>query len=265
MEFTSIEVEQLGGVKRVWLSRENVRNAQDTQLLDELDSVFRFAAEEEQTRVVLLAARGAHFSAGHDLKESQEKRPWPTTEERWDYESRRYFEYSMRIWDFPKPTVVQVQGACVAAGFMVANMCDLMVASDDAYFSDPVTHSLSAVATEVLVHPWVMGMRKAKELLFLAGKMSAVEAERVGMVNKVVPRSELDETALAMAQRLAEAPPFAIRLLKKSLNRTLDAQGFRVALDAHFDTHQLAHASSEYAAMKKQGVSNSIGHAKKLA
>lgn len=265
MDFTSIEVEQLGAVKRVWLSRERVRNAQDTHMLDELDFVFRTAADEEQTRVVLLAARGAHFSAGHDLKESQAERPWPTTEERWHFESRRYFEYSMRIWDFPKPTIVQVQGACVAAGFMVANMCDLMVASDDAFFSDPVTHSLSAAATEILIHPWVMGMRKAKELLFLAGRMSAAEAERVGMVNQVVPRDQLDETTLAMAQRLADAPPFAIRLLKKSLNRTFDAQGFRAALDAHFDTHQLAHASSEYAAMKKQGVTNSIGHAKKLA
>lgn len=85
------------------------------------------------------------------------------------------------------------------------------------------------------------------------------------MVNKVVPREELEAAGLAMAQRLAEAPPFAMRLLKKSLNRTLDAQGFRAALDAHFDTHQLAHASSEYAAMKKAGVSNSIGAAKKLA
>ncbi len=265
MTFTSIEVEQLGAVKRVWLAREKARNAQDTTLLDELDQVFREAADDDGTRVILLAGRGAHFSAGHDLKESQANRPSPTTEQRYTYEAKRYYEYCMRMWDFPKPTIVQVQGACVAAGFMVANRCDLVVASDDAVFSDPVTHSLSAAAVEILIHPYVMGLRKAKELLFLAGKLGAEEACRIGMVNKVVPRAELDATTLEMAQRMADAPPFAMRLLKKSLNRTFDAQGFRTVLDAHFDTHQLSHASSEYAAMRAKGLSNSIERAKKLA
>lgn len=253
MAYETLEIEQLGSVCRIWLNRVQARNAQNTSLLDELDDAFRAAASDESIRVVVLAARGPHFSAGHDLKEAQSYRPWPTTEERWDYEARRYFDYCLNIWNHPKPTIAQVQGACMAAGFMVANMCDLVVASDDAAFSDPVAHTLAAAATEVLIHPWVMGLRKAKEMLFTGAKLSAAEAHRIGMVNQVVPLQELDAATLKLAQRIAEAPPFAIRLLKKSLNRTLDMQGFRSALDAHFDTHQLSHASSEYLELKKQG------------
>ena len=106
------------------------------------------AEQDDSVRVVVLAGRGAHFSAGHDLKEAQAKRADFTVEERWEYESRRYYGYCLRIWDFSKPTVAQVQGACVAGGFMIANMCDLVVCSDTAYFSDPVGHTLAAAATE---------------------------------------------------------------------------------------------------------------------
>ena len=253
-----IEVEQHGAVRRLWLARPEARNAQSQQMLDELDATFRAAADDEATRVVLLGGRGDHFSAGHDLKEAQAKRADFTVEERWDYEQARYFEYCLRIWDFPKPTVAQVQGACVAGGFMLANMCDLVVASDDAFFSDPVTHTMGAVATEVLIHPWLMGLRKAKEMLFTGNRMPAAEAHAIGLVNRVLPRAQLDEGALALAQRIAEAPPFALRLLKRSLNRSVDVQGMRQALSAHFDLHQLSHLSDEYQATRKAGLASSL-------
>lgn len=176
MEYSTLTVEQLGAVCRISLAREAARNAQSQQMLDELDQALQDAAEDESVRVVVLAGRGAHFSAGHDLKEAQAKRADFTVEERWAYESRRYFGYCMRIWDFPKPTVAQVQGACVAGGFMIANMCDLIVAAEDAFFSDPVGHTLAAAATEVLIHPWVMGLRRAKEMLFTGEKLEAQEA-----------------------------------------------------------------------------------------
>jgi len=262
MTYHAIEIEQIDAVRRIWLNRVPVRNAQDRDLLDELDHAIVDACGDPATRVIVLAGRGEHFSAGHDLKEAQIHRPSPTPEERWEFETRRYFDYCLRIWDCPKPTIAQVQGACVAAGFMVANMCDLIVASDDAQFSDPVTHTLAAAAVEVLVHPWVLGLRKAKELLFTGGKLSAQDAHQLGMVNRVVARVDLEGSTLAMAHRIAATPPFAMRLLKKSLNRTLDVQGFRAALDAHFDTHQLSHASAEYQAVMSEGVAKAIGRAK---
>lgn len=258
MDYATLAVEQHGAVCRISLARPAARNAQSQQMLDELDQALDRAAADEQTRVVVLAGQGAHFSAGHDLKEAQAKRADFTVEERWEYESRRYYGYCLRIWDFPKPTVAQVQGACVAGGFMVANMCDLVVCADDAYFSDPVGHTLAAAATEVLIHPWVMGLRKAKEMLYTGEKIDAQEALRIGMVNRVVPVAELDAATLALAQRIAQAPPFGLKLLKRSLNRSADAQGFRTALAAHFDTHQLSHLTEEYRVVRERGLAQAI-------
>lgn len=263
MDYATLAVERLDAVCRISLARESARNAQSQQLLDELDRALEDAAGDESVRVVVLAGRGDHFSAGHDLKEAQAKRADFTVEERWAYESRRYYGYCMRIWDFPKPTVAQVQGACVAGGFMIANMCDLIVCADDAYFSDPVGYTLAAAATEVLIHPWVMGLRRAKEMLFTGERILADEALRIGMVNRVVPRGELEDATLTLARRIAEAPPFALALTKRSLNRTADAQGFRTALAAHFDTHQLSHMSDEYRRVRERGLAQAIQRGKR--
>lgn len=251
-------VEQIDAVRRIWLNRPEARNAQSRELLDELDAAFEQARADDATRVVVLAAKGAHFSAGHDLKQAQAERSALTVEERWDFEQKRYFSYCMRIWDFPKPTIAQVQGACVAAGFMLANMCDLVVAAEDAYFSDPVTHTMGAAATEVLIHPWVMGLRKAKEMLFTGGRVSALQARELGMVNIVCKADQLNEEAMALAQRVAKAPPFAMQMLKRSLNRSVDLQGMRHALDAHFEVHQLSHVSEEYRRTREAGLAHAI-------
>ena len=251
-------IEQSGAVRRIWLNRPAARNAQSQQMLDDLDAAFEDARTDAATRVVVLAAKGQHFSAGPDLKQAQAERAEFTVEERWAYEEKRYFGYCMRIWDFPKPTIAQVQGACVAAGFMLANMCDLMVASEDAFFSDPVTHTLGAAATEVLIHPWVMGLRNAKEMLFTGGRLSAADAKAMGMVNRVVANGSLDDETMVLAQKVATAPPFALQILKKSLNRSVDVQGMRQALSAHFDVHQLSHMSEEYRQSKDAGLANAL-------
>ncbi len=258
MAYETLELENHGTVRRILLAREGQRNAQNQQMLDELDDAFAQAAQDSSVNVVVLGGKGAHFSAGHDLKQAQAERSNFTVEQRWAYEGRRYFDYCLRIWDFPKPTIAQVQGACVAGGFMVANMCDMVVASESAYFSDPVGHTLGAAATEVLIHPWVMGVRKAKEMLFTGTKISAQEALRIGMVNHVVSDAELSAHTLALAQQVAKAPPFGLQLIKRSLNRTLDAQGLRTALSAHFDTHQLSHLSEGFLAARDRGLASAI-------
>jgi len=258
MEYETLELEDHGAVRRILLAREAQRNAQSQQMLDELDHAFAQAAKDSTVHVVILGGKGAHFSAGHDLKQAQAERSNLTVEQRWAYERLRYFDYCMRIWDFPKPTIAQVQGACVAGGFMLANMCDMVVASESAYFSDPVGHTLGAAATEVLIHPWVMGLRKAKEMLFTGANMDAQEALRIGLVNHVVPDDALSARTLALAQQVAKAPPFGLHLIKRSLNRTLDAQGLRTALSAHFDTHQLSHLSEGFLAARDRGLAKAI-------
>jgi enoyl-CoA hydratase len=258
LDYQDISYEDRGPIVRIWHDRPHLRNAESRRLLDELDDAVGRAGRDPNVRVVILAGRGEHFSAGHDLKEAQATRANFTVEERWAYEETHYFDYCMRIWDLPKPTIAQVQGACIAGGFMVANMCDLIIASDDAFFADPVAQSLATAAVEVLIHPWVMGLRKAKEMLFTGQRMTAEEAFRLGMVNRVVPRADLEEAVLALADRIAAAPPFGLRLLKRSLNRSVDMQGLRTALQAHFDTHQLSHVTEEFKEIRDRGLGNAI-------
>lgn len=251
-----------GAVAWIWLARPLQRNAQSRQLLDEMDAAFARATTDEAVRVVVLAGRGDHFSAGHDLKEAQASRANFTVEQRYAYEEMRYYDYCLRIMDCPKPTIAVVQGACVAAGFMVASVCDLIVASDDASFADPVVRTLGAAAVEVLIHPWVLGARRAKEILFTGDRFSAAEALSWGLVNRVVPRAGLEDAATMLAERIAEAQPFSLKLVKRSINRTMDIQGMRNALNAHFDTHQLSHLSEAFRAAKEAGLATAIAKGK---
>ena len=258
MAYTQIEYLVQGAIARINHNRPEMRNAESSTLLDEMDAALAEAVKNEDVRVIVIGGNGPHFSAGHDLKEGQAKRQNFTAEQRYAYEELRYLDYCLRIWDCPKPTIAKVQGAAIAGGFMVANMCDLIVASDDAYFADPVCRTLAAAAVEVLVHPWVMGLRTAKDFLFTGRRMGMEEALRIGMVNRVVPLADLEATTVALAEEIAAAPPFAIKLTKRSLNRAFDMQGFRNSLMAHFDTHQLAHLTEEFRAVKEAGLASAI-------
>jgi len=264
MNYEQVSYELLGPVVRICHNRPDKGNAQTAQLLAEMDDALGHAKADDNVRVLILGGKGKHFSAGHDLVDGWAKRSKFTPEEHWIWEQEHFLGNAMRIWDFPKPTIAQVQGACIAAGFMVANSCDLLVASDDAFFSDPVLHSMGAASVECLVHPWVLGLRKAKELLFTGGRISAADGKEWGMVNHVVPRAELDEFTLKLANQIALAPPYAIRMLKRSLNRTADLQGYRTSINAHFDTHIVSQSSKEFADIINKGVEKSMQSAKKM-
>jgi len=136
-----------------------------------------------------------------------------------------------------------VQGKCIAAGVMLACMCDLIVASDDASFQNPVLR-MTGAAVELLVEPWEMPARKAKEFLLTASVLTAVEAERLGMVNQVVPRDDLEEAVREMAETIAKVPPATAQVVKRSINKTLDLQGQRDAYDYHFQAHHWMHGTA---------------------
>lgn len=262
MNYQNIEYTNAGAVARLTLARPMRRNAQSVELLDELDHALQRAVNDPEIRVIVLAAQGDHFSAGHDLKDATMHRQQITPEDRYAFEDERYLGYCLRLWDSPKPVIAQVQGACIAAGFMLANMCDLVVASEDSFFADPVVNSFGAAAVEVLIHPWVLGLRQAKQFLYTGGRMTAQEAFACGMVNQVVPRAELENVTSTLANKIAESTPFALRLIKRSLNRTADIQGLRASLNAHFDTHQLSHMSTEAQKRQMAGFDSTIQVAK---
>jgi enoyl-CoA hydratase len=236
-----------GNVCTLTMDRPEVANAQDTRLIDDLDAAFDAAGADDEVRVVILTGAGRHFSSGHDLKalvgdvEADEwRRMRDTPEGKFQHEKIMYFDRCLRIRDFPKPTIAAVNGSCVAAGLMLACMCDLIVAADDAVFSNPVLR-MTGAAVEILVEPWEMPPRKAKEFLLAAESFSADEAERLGMVNRVVPAGRLLAEAHELAERIARVPPATAQVVKRSINKTLDLMGQRDAWDYHFMAHQWMH------------------------
>ena len=225
------------------LNRPEVANAQNMALLDELDAAWTRAAEDEEVKVIVLRAEGKHFSAGHDLKDR-----WPAPNEitlEWIYraENRRYLEYTLRWRNVPKPSIAAVQGRCIAGGLMLCWPCDLIVAAEDALFSDPVV-TMGIGGVEYHGHTWELGPRKAKEILFTGRPLTAEEAERVGMVNRVVSRDQLDAETRELAEQIAQMPAFGLRQAKRAVNQTLDVQGFYAAIQSVFDVHQTGHGNA---------------------
>jgi enoyl-CoA hydratase len=244
-----VTTERLGAVVRITMNRPEVRNAQDTELILALDEAMRAAAADDAVRVVILAAAGPSFSAGHDLKSVVgEAKPdaWRklrrTPEGRFKHERELYVEKCLAIYNLPKPTIAQVQGHCVAAGLMLAAMCDLIVASDDAVFSNPVLR-MTGAGVELLVEPWELGFRKAKEFLWTGDAIDAREAWRLGLVNRVVPRRRLAGETLALAEQIARVPPVTASLVKESINQTAAFMGREHAWRYHFMVHQFMHGT----------------------
>ena len=246
-DLTTVRYAVEGNVCTLTMDRPEVANAQNTQLIDDLDAAFDAAGADDEVRVVVLTGAGRHFSSGHDLKalvgdvEADEWRQMRDTPEgKFEHEKVMYFDRCLRIRDFPKPTIAAVNGSCVAAGLMLACMCDLIVAADDAVFSNPVLR-MTGAAVEILVEPWEMPPRKAKEFLLAAEKFTADEAERLGMVNRVVPADRLLAEAHELAERVAKVPPATAQVVKRSINKTLDLMGQRDAWDYHFMAHHWMH------------------------
>jgi enoyl-CoA hydratase len=242
-------------VARITLNRADTRNAQDTQLLYELNEAYDKATQDEGVKVIVTAANGPHFSSGHDLRERDhletQDRYKPEThatgyrragaEGRQAREEELYTGFCERWRNIPKPTIAAVQGKCVAGGLMLAWPSDIIIAADDAVFED-VTVMLGIPGVEFFAHPWELGARKAKEMLFAGAQVNAGEARTLGMVNRVVPRAQLADETLALAKQIALRPSFALKLAKQAVNNTQDAQGRHAAFAAAFAMHHLAHS-----------------------
>ena len=246
------------GVAIVTMNRPRYRNAQNAKLTYALDDAYSKAIADDAVKVIVLAGAGKHFSAGHDIgtpgrdiEGPFERRGtnWydhvdrPGAEGTFAREQELFLGMCRRWREIPKPTIASVHGACIAGALMLVWCCDLIIASDDAFFSDPVVR-MGIPGVEWFAHPYEMNPRIAKEFLFLGERMSAQRAYEVGMINRVVPRAELQEQTLQIAQRIAQKPRFALALTKKAINQAEDRMGLRDTIDATFGLHHLAHAHS---------------------
>ena len=210
METGFIDYEAAAGIATITLNRPEAANAQTLPLLDDLDEAWRMAAEDDDVRVIILQANGKHFSAGHDIRavgddDGEAPTSW-TLASIYQIEAKRFLEYSLRWRNVPKPSIAAVQGVCIAGGLLLCWPCDLIIAADNAKFSDPVVN-MGIGGVEYHGHTWESGARKAKELFFTGRSMGAHEAEQLGMVTKVVPLDDLrTETARAGGVDRHEAP-----------------------------------------------------------
>ena len=245
-------------VARIWLDRPDTRNAQDTRFLYELNEAFDRAAQDDEVSVIVLAAEGPHFSSGHDMRErgSLQTILAQRTVGTWcgfgcagaeglmAREKEIFLGFCERWRNIPKPTIAAVHGKVIAGGLMLIWPCDIIVASDDAEFIDN-TVAMGVCGAEFFHHPWELGVRRAKEMLFTSDAVTAAEAQALGMVNHVVPRDELQPFVMALATKIAARPLFALKLTKEAVNAAQDNQGRLQALQTSFALHQLCHTHNK--------------------
>ena len=246
------------GIASITMSRPDFNNAQNSQMTYALDAAFRQAVNDDAVKVIVLRGEGRHFSAGHDIGTPGRdiNKPFERVHLWWDHTNKPGGEYlyareqevylnMCRRWrELPKPTIAMVQGACVAGGLMLAWVCDLIVASDDAFFQDPVVR-MGIPGVEYFAHPYELNPRIAKEFLMTGDRMGAERAWQMGMVNRVVPRAELEAATYALAAKVAAQPRMGLALTKQAINHVEDLQGKRSAMDATFAWHHFAHTHNE--------------------
>jgi enoyl-CoA hydratase len=159
-------------------------------------------------------------------------------------EKEIYLGFSERWRNIPKPTIAAVQGKVIAGGLMLVWPCDIIVAADNAEFIDN-TVAMGVCGAEFFHHPWEVGVRRAKEMLYTSDAVTADDAFRLGMVNHVVALDELQPFTMALAEKIAARPLFALKMTKEAVNAAQDNQGRPQALATSFALHQLCHSHNQ--------------------
>jgi len=242
-------------VARIVMNRPSRRNAQGITMTYDLEAAFKRACHDDGINVIILAAAGDHWNAGHDLSGEGPRNPSADqTTSLWggDYggagwsgayarEKEIYLEITERWRNAPKPTIAEIQGSVISGGIMLTWMCDLIVCSEDARFRDATAAEMGIPGAEFFQHPYEMSVRQAKEWLMTGGWMTAQEALRRGMVNHVVPRDQLATSALELAETIAAKNPFTMKLVKQAMNFAQDQMGRKASMDHAFHLHQIGH------------------------
>jgi enoyl-CoA hydratase len=223
---------------RLTLNRPSKLNALDHRLVDALADAVEEAGADPDVRVVAIAGAGRAFCSGYDLGEGQ-----PSNAIEWRAVLAHDVHQMLRIWRSPKPTIAQVHGYCLAGGLELAMACDMIVASDDAQLGEPEIRFGSAPVT--LLMPFLIGQKKARELLYTGDLVDAAEAHRLGLVNRVVPGDRLTAAVDELADRIARASTDVLVLTKRMLNRSMEAAGFLDAIDAGIDLGALINDAPE--------------------
>jgi enoyl-CoA hydratase len=222
---------------RLTLNRPAKLNAINAELRDALTDAIGDATADEQVRVIVISGAGRAFCSGYDLSEAAPETAWD-----WRAVLARDVAATLAVWSCPKPVIAQVHGYALAGGLELAMACDLIVAADDARLGEPEIRFGSAPVT--LLMPFVIGQKRTRELLLTGDLIDAAEAERIGLVNRVVPGDRLVAEVDALAEKLARVPPDVMAPTKLMLNRAMDAAGFAVAVEMGLDLQSFVNMSA---------------------
>src|SRR5947209_4628777 len=231
--------ERRGPAAWVTLNRPDKLNALSYELVRELRRALRLAAEDDEVKVAVLTGAGRAFSAGFDLSEEAESRVEGA--DRWRRILADDVELTLELWSLPKPTIAAVHGWCLAGACELAMACDLIVAAEDARFGEPEIRYGSGPVT--LLMPFLLGQKKTNELLFTGDTIDAGEAERIGLVNRVVAADRLEEAVGDLVRKIAPTPLPVLRLTKLALLRAYEAMGLRSAVLSNLDLSAILNAA----------------------
>ena len=222
-----------GRVGIVTINRPEKLNAISLELKKTLIERFHDADRDSATSVVVLRAEGRSFCAGYDISPNPARAARKGNALAWHESLSDDMRLELTPWTMKKPVIASVQGHCLGGGCELTMVCDLTIAADDALFGEPEIR-FSNVGP-VMVMPWVIGLKRARELLYLGDPIDAQTALTYGMVNRVVPRAELRPATLKIARRMALMSPEALAATKLAVNRGAECAGFLNAMHAGVD------------------------------
>jgi enoyl-CoA hydratase len=243
--------EKEGPIARVTLNWPEKANAQDQKLAEEVDAALLDADRDYDIKVLILKANGKGFCSGHAIGNNAVDYPAFVEGAKvmgtpWKPQTDLFVKPVLNLWEFSKPTIAQVHGYCVGGGTHYGLTTDIVIASEDAYFSYPPLQGFGMPSGECSIEPWVfMNWRRAAYYLYLAEVIDAKKALEVGLVNEVVPREQLDDRVEAIARHIAQAPLTTLLATKANLKRAWELMGMRVHWQSSNDLVALASISKD--------------------
>jgi enoyl-CoA hydratase len=262
-DLETVRYEKDGPVARVILNRPDKANAQNSAMAWDVENCLKDAEADYDVKVVLLKATGAGFCAGHDVASAMSFPEFVRARQAghpWGGSDTLFLWPVLHLWEFPKPTVAAVHGYSLGGGTYFALLPDVVVAADDAYFQMPLPQGAGLPGAETMVEPWVfMNFHRAYEYLYLSQTVGAHEALRLGLVNRVVPRADLDAAAETIAQQIAQAPLSVLMGIKAGVKRAWETMGMRVHLQSQFHIMWQVAAAGDVAAWQKENIEHGYG------
>jgi len=226
----SVQYDRRGPAAWLTLNRPTKLNAIDAEVIHALHAGLDRAVADDEVKVVVLTGAGRAFSAGFDLAEA----PANPRADGWHASLAADVALTMQLWELPKSTLAAVHGWCLGGACELAMACDLIVATEDVRFGEPEIRMGSGPVT--LLMPFVLGQKKTNELLLTGDDLSASEAERHGLINRVVPSpDQLEAEVTRLVHKIAPTPLPVLRLTKLALTRAYEAMGLRQAVQANLD------------------------------